>query len=147
MAVNGVRNSWLASATNRRNLSSLVLRAAKASSIFESIEFRDSVSRPTSVLGLASGKRADNSPRAIAFAVVSTEVKGFRLIRTTASESNPINKRTIKPIRKNKTRNLFKVFSISSREIAAIALPAPEGSNRAKTLKCSFLFSIVNGTP
>ena len=50
-------------------------------------------------------------------------------------------------MKKNKARNRFKVFLISSSEIAATALPAPEGSNLAKTLKCAFLFSIVNGIP
>ena len=78
-----MRNSCEASATNRLKRPSDSVRAAKDSSILESIAFKEVTKRPTSVLGLASGKRADKSPEAIFSAVFSTSSKGRIPIRIT----------------------------------------------------------------
>ena len=84
MVAIGVRNSWLASATNCRNRSSLSVRAVSASSILASMVLSALVSRPTSVLAGASSIRREMSPRAIASAVRSMAVSGRSPIRTSS---------------------------------------------------------------
>ena len=78
--VSGVRSSWLASATKRRNLSSDCVRALNDSSMRESIWFSDVLRRPTSVPGSKLSRRADRSPAAIFSAVTSIFFSGFILI-------------------------------------------------------------------
>ena len=105
IAVSGVRNSWLASATKRRRRFSLVVRALNASSILVSIWLRLETNFPTSVLGFAIGIRADKSPAAIACAVSSTATSGRRPRSITFREANPMIRSAIKPIRMKKNCN------------------------------------------
>ena len=111
IAVSGVRSSWLASATKRRNLFSLAVRAAKDSSIRESIALSEVTKRPTSVSGLASGRRADKSPAAIFSAVSSTATSGRNPTRITMREANPIKRRAIRPMKTKTTRKREAVSS------------------------------------
>jgi len=83
IAVSGVLSSCDASATNLRSLPSDSLRAAKDSSMRDNIVLSEPTKRPTSVVGFASGKRADKSPEAICSAVFSTFSSGRIPIRIT----------------------------------------------------------------
>jgi len=60
--------------------------------------FKELTSRPTSVSGFASGRRADKSPSAIFSATSSTFASGRKPILITILEAIAINKRAIKPI-------------------------------------------------
>ena len=106
-----MRSSWLASATKRRSLFSLAVRAANDSSIRESIALSEVTNRPTSVSGLASGKRADKSPAAIFSAVSSTATSGRKPTLITMREAKPIKRRAIRPMKTKTTRKRAAVSS------------------------------------
>ena len=127
IAVNGVRSSWEASATNRRNLFSLLTLAAKDSSMRPNIVFNEVVNRPTSVFGLAAGRRADRSPPAIASAVSSTRSNGLSEIAIIQRETKPTASNAKIPRIKKKNPNLCKVRSTSANEFATTTLPKPVG--------------------
>ena len=101
IAVKGVRSSWLASATKRRNLSSLCMRASKASSIRESIVLREVLKRPTSVSGSKLSRRADKSPAAIFSAVSSIFSNGRIPTLITCRDAKAIKSKTKLPMIKN----------------------------------------------
>ncbi len=84
MEVNGVRNSCEASATNWRSRSSEADFSAKADSIWVSILFRATPSRPTSSLlsVWAWGTRRLRSPEAMVSAVPAISRRGRRPRRT-----------------------------------------------------------------
>ena len=141
-----MRNSWLASATKRRSLLSDSVRAAKDSSIRESIWLSDVLSRPTSVSGSKFSKRADKSPAAIFSAVASILASGFIPIFITCPEANAINKRTTPPMIKKTTPILPVVLSKSLKDCATITEPRDEGRTVVATRKSEPGASIVKGS-
>ena len=146
MEVSGVRSSWLASATNRRSLFSVSVRAVKDSSIRESIWFSEVLNRPTSVSGSKFSRRADRSPAAIFSAVASILVSGFMPILITCREANAINKSTRPPIIRKTTPILWVVLSNSLKDCATITEPRDEGKTVVATRKSEPGASIVNGS-
>ena len=86
-AASGVRSSCDASATKRRSLRSDASFALKALSIWPSIAFSASPSRPTSVRSSARSTRRERSPAAIAAAVAPIASSGRRPRRTTQRPS------------------------------------------------------------
>ena len=127
MAVSGVRSSWDASATNLRNLLSLFTLASNDSSMRPNIVLSAVVNRPTSVSGLAAGKRADKSPPAMASAVSSTCSSGLSEIAIIQRETKPTAVKASKPKIKKKNPNLCKVRSTSASELATTTVPSPVG--------------------
>ena len=142
-----MRSSCEASATNRRNLSSLDLRRAKDSSIRESIVFSEVVKRPTSVDGLASGSRAERSPPAIFSAVSSTSESGLSPTLIIVRDAIAIRPTMTKPIRKKSHCSRESVRSTSLRDCAIATEPRLEGRGRARTRKFSPFALMVNGRP
>ena len=142
-----MRSSCEASATKRRNLSSLVLRIAKDSSIRVSIVLRDVVKRPTSVVGFASGRRAERSPAAICSAVSSTSESGLRPTLIIVRDASAISPTITNPIRKKSHCRRESVRSTSLSDCAIATEPRFEGSGRAKTRKFSPFAFTVNGRP
>ena len=114
--MSGVRNSWLASATKRRNLFSPSVRAVNDSSMRESMAFKELTNLPTSVSGFASGKRAERSPSAIFSATSSTSASGLKPILITIREAIAINKSAIKPIKIKIRRSRLDVSSTPERD-------------------------------
>ena len=147
IAASGVRSSWDASATNLRSFDSLSTRTVNDSSIRPSMVLREAVSRPTSVSGLAAGRRADKSPAAIASAVSSTVSSGLSPIAIIQRETKAIAKSAITPSTKNKNLSWLKVLSTSSSELATITIPIPVGKTWARALMSGLPSSpsIVNG--
>ena len=140
-----MRSSWLASATKRRNLFSLAVRAAKDSSIRESIALSEVTNRPTSVSGLASGRRADKSPAAIFSAVSSTATSGRKPTLITIREANPIRRSAIMPIKTKTIRKREVVSSTPANDWATKTEPNADGNTRAKTRKSEPGIFKVNG--
>ena len=93
----------------------------------ESIVFSEPVKRPTSVLELTSGSRADKSPSAIAAAVSSIWLSGLRvnLIRDLATI--PIEIKTIMLISINIPVSPATVFSTLSKATEITTVPSPDG--------------------
>ena len=91
------------------------------------IVFSAVVNLPTSVSGLAAGRRADKSPPAIASAVSSTCSSGLSEIAIIQRETNPTAVNAIKPRIKKKNPNLCRVRSTSASELATTTLPSPVG--------------------
>ena len=145
MAVKGVRSSWLASATNRRNLSSLLVRASNDSSIRESIVFSDVLKRPTSVSGSKLSRRADRSPAAIFSAVSSIFCSGRIPTLTTWRDAIAMKSKTKLPIIKNTEPICLVVLSKSARDCATITDPSDDGKTVVATRKSDPGASIVKG--
>ena len=105
------------------------------------------VSRPTSVSGLAAGKRADKSPEAIASAVSSTFSSGLSPMAIIHLDTKAIVKSATQPSTKNKNLSWLKVLSTSSSELATITIPMPVGKTWARALISGLPSSpsIVNG--
>ena len=82
-----MRSSCEASAKKRRRRSSLASRSAKACSIWASIVFSATPSRPTSVRSSVDATRAERSPAAIALAVCSIRRSGRNPSRVTHQAS------------------------------------------------------------
>ena len=143
--VSGVRSSWLASATKRRNLFSDSVRAAKDSSIRESIVFSEVLSRPTSVSGSKFSRRAERSPAAIFSAVASIFSSGFILNLITCREAKAINIRTRPPIKRKTTPIRCVVLSKSLNDCATITEPSEDGKTVVATRKSAPGASNVKG--
>jgi hypothetical protein len=96
----GVRNSWLASATNRRARASDSARAAAASSIRSSMPLNVTARLPTSVVGAAtSGTRRPESPAAMAAEVASISLSGRSPARSAKNPSAVRTASSTEPIR------------------------------------------------
>ena len=121
------------------------MRAAKDSSIRESIALSEVTNRPTSVSGFESGKRADKSPAAIFSAVSSTATSGRKPTLITMREANPINKSAIRPMKIKTTRKRAAVSSTPDNDCATKTEPIADGNTRAKTRKSEPGISKVNG--
>ena len=141
-----MRSSCDASATKRRNLSSLDLRAAKDSSIRESIALSEVVRRPTSVVGLASGRRAERSPAAIWAAVSSTVESGLSPTLIIVRDATAISPTMTRPIRKKSHCTRLRVRSTSLSDCPMAIEPRFDGRGRARTRKFSSPALRVNGS-
>ena len=99
------------------------------------------VNLPTSVSGLAAGRRADRSPPAIASAVSSTFSSGLRPNAIIQRETKAIVRSAINPKIKNKNLSWRRVLSTSANELATITTPMPVGNDCANALTSGFPFS------
>ena len=112
IAANGVRSSWLASATKCRTRVSLACRAASASATWPSIRLSAAPTCPTSVRGSVStaGTRTDSatSPRssgssATRLAVAATRRSGRRLRPMTVAPISPASSAAASPMAVSRT--------------------------------------------
>ena len=107
----------------------------------------DVVKRPTSVVGFASGSRAERSPAAIFSAVSSTSESGLRPTLIMVRDASAISPTMTKPIRKKSHCKRESVRSTSLSDCAIATEPRFDGSGSAKTRKFSPFALTVNGSP
>ncbi len=121
--VNGVRNSWEASATKRRRRASEDVRSRKAASIWLNIPLSAVPRRPTSLRSSVRRIRRVRSPPAMAPAVSVMSSRGRMPMRTIHSANANNATRTPTDTKSSMWVNDARVFSVGSSEMAVTKIP------------------------
>ncbi len=131
MDVSGVRNSWEASAKNRRSLFSDAALAPNASSIFSIIVLNAMPSWPTSEPGVTRETRWVRSPSAMAPAVTAISSRGRISRRTMIQEMSPRIIKTNADTMISMSNNRCRVLSRPVNGCATTMVPTSSVSGRA----------------